>query len=672
MTGKARSPARPRGNQRGLLDLALAVTFAFASVAVPVAVGAVKAFTSVGGGVAFEAEYPTSRLGLWEETEGRNDTWPGFGISPGQAFEIHSPGHPLAAGLSGRQDLRSAVAIAWGCPPAAADVIATAGHDSRKAILFGFAAGAIMANGRPAPGPRTFAPIPHVDEPLLCELFAAAINHAAPRTTPDRALLLLTRHPSGNRVDQAIRTVLESRGWRFLHRTADEASREDFARASAVVISASVRRERRQDPAWMDGELSVPIVFVGNVGLAHHFGLVSALDAPPPGHNAVFLRPGYGRGHLRYTFHLPNPSEFDLWILGQSGGDPATALVEGDFGSGAADRPDARAFSLALPYRAGWTRLQRSGRAVTLDAPSPGWYSLRIHGGSDAGMESIPAPVERLYPSWRIDKVALLPSGSPAPVGDGPLESAAPLTLVLPGALEPSPEWLPTQTWIVRDGGAVIEAEAIDHHPDWMLRTEPTGFHGSGFLEWAGPDRTRSLNGNGADTDALHTAQGPREAFLIVSLHVDQPGPYLLNLRNIHRQKDGDNDVWAALLGHRASPDQPIFRMGDSHRDGTGFTWLDWGVRTFQLRAGLNHIYVAGRSRGFGIDQIAVYRAGDPEAVQRALNAIASRSASSLHGQPGAAWVPTLSLVVQGTDATAMTAKHPAGAKEVGRRQQEE
>jgi len=70
----------------------------------------------------------------------------------------------------------------------------------------------------------------------------------------------------------------------------------------------------------------------------------------------------------------------------------------------------------------------------------------------------------------------------------------------------------------------------------------------------------------------------------------------------------------------RATREKPIVRMGDSLRDGSGFTWLDWGVARFDFSAGLNEVYVGGRSPGFGIDRIAVYSADSVEARARALD----------------------------------------------------
>jgi hypothetical protein len=108
--------------------------------------------------------------------------------------------------------------------------------------------------------------------------------------------------------------------------------------------------------------------------------------------------------------------------------------------------------------------------------------------------------------------------------------------------------------------------------------------------------------------------------WLIINVKTEQAGHYRVDLRNIHKHPDGDNDAWIDVVGRYIASDDAIGRLGDSHADGTGFTWLDWGIYRVWLSAGLNHFYIGGRSTGFGIDRIAVYPEGDDERRARALN----------------------------------------------------
>lgn len=116
-----------------------------------------------------------------------------------------------------------------------------------------------------------------------------------------------------------------------------------------------------------------------------------------------------------------------------------------------------------------------------------------------------------------------------------------------------------------------------------------------------------------------HVQQGPLEEWLTIGLNVPEDGDYTVDLRNHHVHADGDNDAWIGVV-EVGCPRRPVTRVGDSLRDGPGFSWLDWGTPTLRLTRGEYVIYVGGRSRGFGVDRIAIYRAGDEEARRRALD----------------------------------------------------
>ncbi len=180
-------------------------------------------------------------------------------------------------------------------------------------------------------------------------------------------------------------------------------------------------------------------------------------------------------------------------------------------------------------------------------------------------------------------------------------------------------KWHPKQIWREKDGYVVVEAEDIDHHENWVLKTEPRGYTGDGYLEWQGPNRTETPDGRGGNDDYSNERQGPQKEWLIVRIFTETPGPYKVNVRNHHVKEDGDNDAWVWMVGKHLSTGQPVRRMGDSLKDGEGFSWLDWGVRTFWLKNGTNAIYIGGRSIGWGIDRIAVYQAGNAKAEKKAL-----------------------------------------------------
>nr|WP_020532558.1 hypothetical protein [Flexithrix dorotheae] len=104
---------------------------------------------------------------------------------------------------------------------------------------------------------------------------------------------------------------------------------------------------------------------------------------------------------------------------------------------------------------------------------------------------------------------------------------------------------------------------------------------------------------------------------------------YYINQKNHHEKVDGDNDTWLYLVDARTYHEgvfEPVVkRQGDSLKDGN-LSWLDWGVRAFELKKGINHIYIGGRSNGWGIDQIAVYSDSVPA---EKLNAIGIKTSEN-------------------------------------------
>lgn len=174
------------------------------------------------------------------------------------------------------------------------------------------------------------------------------------------------------------------------------------------------------------------------------------------------------------------------------------------------------------------------------------------------------------------------------------------------------------RTWEMLDGALSLEAEDLVHPPGWTWRTAPEGFSGTGFLVWEGEDRTTTPDGRGGNDDYTLERIGPAEQWLVVRLRVQHPGWYALDVRNLHHHRDGDNDAWVGQVGRWMPAGGAIRRIGDSHQDGLDFTWADWGIREFWLVQGVNELFVAGRSRGFGVDRLAIWRVGDESARQRA------------------------------------------------------
>lgn len=198
--------------------------------------------------------------------------------------------------------------------------------------------------------------------------------------------------------------------------------------------------------------------------------------------------------------------------------------------------------------------------------------------------------------------------------------------------------------WIEKDGVVVVEAETLARHKHWARMTEPEGFTGDGYVVWEGP----RAPGEG-DADFTGKRLQPPETHLTLHVLISNPGAYKIDVRNIHEGEDGDNDAWVDVLGRVPEKEWPVKRIGDSHKDGTEFTWADWGTRTFFLDRGVNSLFVGGRSPGFGVDRIVLYIVGDEKAEASAHNLKTPESEHTVRSKakPGES---SLGMIALGTD----------------------
>ncbi len=576
------------------------------------------------GIVSIEAEHYTDMVGAWEEVEGRNATELNHGTSLDHRLLVREPGHALAAGLSGELSLGRNLPLHWGFAGNEAAVVAVAAHDPRKAVVFGYEKKARLPDGRPAPDRRVLTLAPRPDVPASLALFDAAVAWATRDEKKPRTALLVVSEEHISAFDTQIAQRLEAAGFAVETVGPAEATASQAENRAVLVIGPSPRFESLEGKFR---DLATPIVLADKRPLAGDLGLVPPPVPTPPEANAMLIRKGAWTDHLRYAIHFATAGTYRLWALGQSGGDPGTDEVKVFFNEPPAPQSE-RFFELRLPSLPGWSDRAFARRAenrktpvpAAIEVPSPGWYNLYLAKGAEPAHHGEAPPLERRYPNWRVDKLVLLRTDTLRPHGDGPPETRNDGTLEPPAALLAQTPWLPPQIWPLREGFVAIEAEDIAHHANWALTHVPAGFTGRGFLEWRGPSHTVTVEGHFGNNDHLHIRQGSRQDWLIVRLDVEEAGTYRLDVRNHHLRQDGDNDAWIARLHQRGRRDAPIVRIGDSLRDGPGFSWLDWGVPRFELARGLNELRVGGRSVGFGVDRIVLYREGDERSRQRALD----------------------------------------------------
>jgi hypothetical protein len=155
--------------------------------------------------------------------------------------------------------------------------------------------------------------------------------------------------------------------------------------------------------------------------------------------------------------------------------------------------------------------------------------------------------------------------------------------------------------WSSPAGLIVIEAEstlATLREGAWE-RLEEDGATAGHAVIWRGP---------GTWQEGAHDAR-PYEPFkepdsvLTYRFSVETEGRYLIKLRNRHSREDGDNDVWVSV------DRQPYRKYYDWNQH--AWTWDETGSWAYyRLAPGEHVLEIAGRSHGFAIDRIVIYRDG--------------------------------------------------------------
>lgn len=565
-------------------------------------------FREVNGRVSIEAEDYTFASGSWEEVEGRNAVTPedaGLGTTEVQTNLMITGPEQLAANLQGLITLATQpLRMNWGISGSAAQQIAHIEGEPEKSAYFVYEPNSKMPE-LDAPGKRVaiFSGYPSLSEEGE-KLFMAALNWSVDPDADTSLLVVSNSELEGT--DLHVYQMLQSVSHQVQVIEDEDVTPEHAAGKSLVLVAESV-----SSGAVADKFRNTPVaVIICEPYILDDMGMVLQKPFWQPkkdqSGNAILTRQPEANHHLTYSIYFEQPGQYNAWILGQSSGHEPDQV--GLNLSTAGFRQVQEFQSTTLPSRLTWTN------ASTVKIEKPGWYNLYLKQLSNSAQN-------QKYPGWRIDKI-LLTAENNTPEDDEISQTIRRDSTDVPVSLVENPRFLPPQVFDLTDGYVVAEAEAITHHEHWHLKTSPEGYSGSGYLEWQGPDRTVSIEGLGGNHDSLYVRQGPQNEWLIVRVNVTEPGRYKVNAQNIHQREDGDNDAWVNLVDFKPDPLQKevISRMGDSHQDGKGFTWLDWGVREFELEAGINNIFIGGRSIGFGLDRIAIYKADDPEAERKALS----------------------------------------------------
>lgn len=163
--------------------------------------------------------------------------------------------------------------------------------------------------------------------------------------------------------------------------------------------------------------------------------------------------------------------------------------------------------------------------------------------------------------------------------------------------------WAPAQTgaYIPTDGLVVVEMEALAEGAGWSGASALSGFAGEGYVAWKGPDMSKT----------------PGEGLVGFETSITDGGKYELRLRNRHDHPDvtDANDVWVRIDGGPWTKVFSSFRgewtWDTRHRAADGKV----GPVVLDLGPGTHKVEFSGRSEGFMIDRVHLFKQGAPNAL---------------------------------------------------------
>ncbi len=172
--------------------------------------------------------------------------------------------------------------------------------------------------------------------------------------------------------------------------------------------------------------------------------------------------------------------------------------------------------------------------------------------------------------------------------------------------------------YLEQDGIVLFEVEDTEPSEGWELKTELDGFRGTGYFEWAGPNRFH-INQAGSGTVTYY-------------FRIETAGNYQMRWRNriaIGDQGSEHNDSWIRFsTGSNVENQHPLDGWTKVYSNNLGsWSWnsstVDHGgemIRQY-FSQGDHTLELSGRSPGHAIDQISLYRYQDvPYSPQAANN----------------------------------------------------
>ncbi|MFT5292088.1 MAG: hypothetical protein ACI82F_004173 [Planctomycetota bacterium] len=161
-------------------------------------------------------------------------------------------------------------------------------------------------------------------------------------------------------------------------------------------------------------------------------------------------------------------------------------------------------------------------------------------------------------------------------------------------SVQPPPDSMGGSVFQEQNGLVVMQVESVAVVPSWVLETNVSGYTGSGYYRWSGPDMYNT----------------PGSGFTRYKFNITTPGTYMLSIHNYHDdpEPDKDNDCWVNTDGGNF---KKVYSNNGTATVGR-WNWASDFESTgdqaeFFFGAGAHNIGISGRSNGYHMDRVHLW-----------------------------------------------------------------
>ncbi|MEM9080018.1 MAG: hypothetical protein AAGC74_04930 [Verrucomicrobiota bacterium] len=249
--------------------------------------------------------------------------------------------------------------------------------------------------------------------------------------------------------------------------------------------------------------------------------------------------------------------------------------------------------------------------------PNLNWVFTRMESGkpdvSDTGMISWLIGLNGQDQHITIEELIKWFGSEPIPTNGGSADAPAPPAAVTPQINYPVTDSIFEEV----DGKLVIEAESVPLTGKWVLETEQEGFTGEGYIRYM--------------PEYIHAITSQTRSVLTYKLRINNPGQYRLALKHSNvgaPERDKWNDCWT-LMGIDPHPWGSVRKTYQSiskeqFENGLGFNFNtthnnygsvahsdgEFSKPIYDLEAGDQYFFIMGRSGGYRLDKIHLFKEG--------------------------------------------------------------